>query len=310
MIVDLCFNGGRLYRISERPSSGVTEKGYSKGYAKMSPEDTAQFVRSTIAILGAPNLLPYTGFRKRNFVWIDGDVRAKLETEIHDDGRQGVGFDLLVFPKLGWGHETDDATGFSQAMTLINLKEWGEDHKPPILRPMPVGLFGLRLGMVPWQVREVFPETTISSSSTSDNREMYGGFGNEQSNLQVHFWNGTLYSFCYMRFDVSPEEGANFRAKLFADLGTPSYYFKPNNAGEGNDAIDWEDESRQLRIMLDLVDASKNPAAAKMQDKLPASEDKWRSSIVTCLWDKGVSEQEKFITNALTFDEVTTHSFF
>lgn len=197
MIVDLYFNRGRLYWILERPSNGVTEKGYSKGYtANMSPEDTAQFVRNTITILGAPNLLPYTGFRERNFVWLDGDVRAKLETEVGDDGRQSVHFDLLVFPELG-GHQTDDATGASQAMTLIILKKWGEDHEPPILRPMPVGLFGLRLGMVPWQVREVFPETNISSSSTSDNREMYGGFGNEQSNLQVHFWNGTLYSFWF-----------------------------------------------------------------------------------------------------------------
>jgi len=149
--IELRFTGDRLYLINEK-------------IWRISPDDATQVERNTYTMLGAANLSPFDWYG-RAWVWIDGDVRARLSSEHTNPTGSPVhlSFELIAFPVVSKCAQMHPDSNMDMADVCARAKErWGEAPSEPIVaRPMPTEMFGLQLGMVPWQVRDVIPGIDI-----------------------------------------------------------------------------------------------------------------------------------------------------
>lgn len=274
--IELQFREGRLVLVSSK-------------IGELSPADATEFQRNTLDQLGKPTLEHWVGYNATSWVWIDGNVGLSFENSPTDLTMPTVGsrrleLQIAVYPEL-----LDLLSGIDSKAPLPMGMEyfrqfWGLVPENVIRRQMPSGLFGLELGMRPWQVREIFKGINISDGF-GDGRESKGFYQQDPIDLNVFFWNGTLCAFCYTKYDVSAAAIEQMRSKLLEDLGTPTKTVTVKSAFPEQTGklltIDWEDQTRQAMFMLDSGSGRSSTGETL------------RTSLVGCLSDKRAQEEAK-----------------
>jgi hypothetical protein len=164
--------------------------------ARCLPADAAEYGRSVLAHLGKPGAeVKATPSPKTAWICIDGDVRIRFSESAGDcaDSPRNVSLEVLVWPTYLQSLEAE----VRQPTELLPLqarhigdsarRRWADKTAPPLVeKPPPDALYGLRLRMMPWQVREVAPGIHIESRSPS---VTFGEFRrSDATECQVRFW--------------------------------------------------------------------------------------------------------------------------
>jgi len=207
---ELVFSNGRLVYI-------VSEVG------GISPEDANSFDLNTLNQLGKPNVNVYSGPKKENWVWIDGDVRIHYRHSsgglIGKTGQPSqIRLEIAAYPEYvaditAGGHRTGSVA------LRMTLNDWGDNQEPVAVKPLPDGIGGLRLRAAPWEVRRAVPGIDIVTFSE---QEATGKLRTAAYEITVDFWGGQVEYVCEQRFDFQPQQFQKMRPDLLQQFGTPT----------------------------------------------------------------------------------------
>ncbi len=207
----------------------------------ISPEDADIFERNTLNQLGKPDVDVFAGPSRKNWVWIDGDLRLQY-TSLHDpDGSRTVNMEMAVYPEMIDATEDGKNRFWTNDLWIKQLKrDWGEISEVPTAKPLPRGFGDIQLRMAPWQVRAALPGIEISTLS---DHKATGNLGSSSGETSMDFWDGRAASI-FRSWHVQPDQITQVRDQLIERFGMPSRC-DPDAA-----SLAWDDGSTEMTYML------------------------------------------------------------
>ena len=232
---DLIFDEGRLTEV-------FSEMG------DISPSDASEFDRNTKLQLGPTfKKLPEKNTSQNDWVWVDGDVRARYTNRRHIGGGRIVELKLIAYPNAirDWkkGPLMPGSNAWSSEVNLEQYRrDWGDGEL--IENSLPATLGGLRLRMQPWEVRAQVPGIEIKS--TSESNAVAEGRDAAGNKVKLVFVDNLLEG-VDLEAELPSQEFQPMREVLIARYGTPQ-----EAAYATTMSMSWNDEKAGFWIHLEM----------------------------------------------------------
>jgi hypothetical protein len=156
-------------------------------------------------------------------------------------------FELAVYPALLKSLEADKSPSSGMiskaALTQRVREDWGDLKPNVIIRPLPRSYDQMRLGMAPWEIRNIIPGIEISTMS---DHLSWGRLSNQSGETDVKFWDGEAYSFG-KTWHLQRRDAEELRSNMTDKLGTPT------SSWPGIDLVEltWDDGHVKITFTTD-----------------------------------------------------------
>lgn len=250
--IELFFANGRLIRIRSDLSD-------------ISPQDADQFDSNTESELGKPDVVGYRGPDAKSWTWIDGDVRANFADQADSSSQaRSVRFELVVY-SLYLKSLADDRTPAANVLekkwVIHDYREEMDDLQQNIVvKHLPRNLDNLRLGMAPWEIRNLVPGIDISSMSQHYSR---GWLSTDAGTTDIKFWDQAAYSLCEERPDAQSKNYEELRSTVIDQFGTPISDARLPTY----ESLEWDDGTLDVSYTISSQSGDKTEVTRCVTDK-------------------------------------------